>query len=71
MKYVTAGIAFVLIWFGTSFLIGLILVFIIKPDYPVLVGVGFDWINLPGTIIGFFAGLHSARATIRKAKEKE
>jgi len=45
--------------------------FIIRPEHAVLVGVGCDWINLPGTIIGFFAGLHSARATIRKAKEKK
>ena len=71
MKYVVAGIAFILIWFFSSFLIGLLLVLIFRPDHHVVIGVGLDWINLPGTIIGFFAGLHSAKATIRRANAKE
>jgi len=71
MKYVVAGISFILIWLFSSFLIGLLMVIIIKPDRPVVVGVGFDWINFPGTIVGLFAGLHSAKATIRRANAKE
>jgi hypothetical protein len=70
MKYIVAGIAFVFIWFAVSFLTGLVLVFIIKPQHPVLIGIGLDWINLPGTIIGFLAGLHSAKASIRAANAK-
>jgi hypothetical protein len=70
MKYIVAVIAFVFIWFAVSFLIGLIMLAIIRPDHPVVVGIGFDWINLPGTILGFLAGLHSAKASIRAANRK-
>jgi hypothetical protein len=70
MKYVVAGITFVFIWLAASFLIGLIMLVIIRPDHPVVVGIGFDWINLPGTILGFIAGLHSAKASIRAANKK-
>jgi len=70
MKYVVAGIAFVFIWFAVSVLTGLVLMFLIKPDHPVVVGIGFDWLNLPGTILGFLAGLHSAKASICAANKK-
>ena len=71
MKYVVAVVGFIFIWFFSSFLIGLLMILIFKPDHPVIVGVGLDWLNIPGTIIGFFAGLHSAKATIRRANAKE
>lgn len=70
MKYITAAIAFIFVWFVSSLLIGFILVLIIRPDRPVFIGIGFDWINLPGTILGLLAGLHSAKATIRTANAK-
>jgi len=70
MKYIVAGIAFVFIWFAVSFLTGLIMLAIIKPDPPVVVGIGFDRINLPGTVLGFLAGLYSAKASIRAANKK-
>jgi len=71
MKYIVAVVGFIFIWFFSSFLIGLLMVLIFKPEHNVVVGVGLDWLNIPGTIIGFFAGLHSAKVTIRRANAKE
>ena len=70
MKYVTATIAFLFIWLASAFLIGLVIAMFVKVDHPIMIGIGFDPLNLPGTIIGLLAGIHSARATIRKANAK-
>lgn len=67
MKYIAAGISFVIIWFAVAVLTGLVLAFIFRPERPAVL----NWINLPGTILGFFAGLHSAKASIRIANKKK
>ncbi len=35
------------------------------------VGIGGEWWNLPGTVLGILGGLHSARATIRGKKKRK
>jgi len=35
------------------------------------VGIGGEWWNLPGTVLGVLGGLHSARATIRGKKKRK
>jgi hypothetical protein len=35
------------------------------------VGIGIGWRNLPGTLLGIWAGVHSWRVSLRKAAEKE
>ena len=35
----------------------------------VLVGIGLDWRNLPGTLLGLLAGIHSWRASLRAAEK--
>jgi hypothetical protein len=34
-------------------------------------GLGLEWWNLPGTLLGLFAGLQSARASLRAKKKIE
>jgi hypothetical protein len=36
-----------------------------------LVGIGLDWRNAPGTILGLLAGIQSARASLRAGRKKE
>ena len=57
-------------WFTSAFLIGLGIAMFMKIDHPVALGIGFDRLNLPGTIIGLLIGIHSARATIKRANQK-
>jgi len=35
------------------------------------VGIGTDWRNIPGTILGILAGIQSWRVSLRKADEKK
>jgi len=34
-------------------------------------GISLDWRNLPGTILGLFAGVQSFRASVRGPKKKD
>jgi hypothetical protein len=65
MKLFAAVLSFFFMWFAVAVIVGWGVLFLFPPQSPVIVGVGFDWRNLPGTMIGFFAGLHSARAALR------
>jgi len=65
MNYVVAGIGFVVVWFVVAIVCSFVMEEILPPpqDNAVLV-------FLPGTIVGFFAGLHSWRASLRVAGKK-
>jgi hypothetical protein len=71
MKYITAGISFLFIFFGVAIIVGIVMVMVFPSEQErVLVGVGTNGRNLPGTILGFLAGIQSWRVSIRKAEEK-
>ncbi len=35
-----------------------------------MAGIGLDWRNLPGTILGLLAGIQSFRASVREPDKK-
>ena len=71
MKWIVAGISFLFVWFGVALICGFVLLMIWPTQGPALVGIGMDWRNLPGTILGILAGVQSWRVSLRKAREKE
>ncbi|MGA2604097.1 MAG: hypothetical protein ABSG14_07700 [Verrucomicrobiia bacterium] len=71
MKYVVAAISFLFVWLGVAVVCGMIMVMVFPTQRATVVGIGGDWRNLPGTILGVLAGVQSWRVSLRKAKEKE
>jgi len=71
MKYIVAGISFLFVWVGVAVICGFIMLMVFPTQGQALVGIGMDWRNLPGTILGIWAGLHSWRVSLRKVQEKE
>ncbi|HTI97294.1 MAG TPA: hypothetical protein VL527_00215 [Dongiaceae bacterium] len=67
LRYIVGAIGFVLVWFVVAIVvgIGMALLFPPPPGTQVLLGIGFDWRNLPGSILGLLAGIQSFRASIR------
>ena len=72
MKYFMATFAFLFMFVGTAIVCGIIMNMVFPPSHDIFfAGVGLDWRNLPGTVLGLLAGIHSARVSIRKAKDRE
>lgn len=71
--YIVGVIAFLLVWVVVAVVIGLGMeeLFPSPADRLVISGIGLDWRNLPGTILGLLAGAHSFRACVRGRKKKE
>ena len=66
MRYVAGVIGFLLCWVVVVFFVGLAMILVFPPNHEhVLVGLGLNWRNLPGTILGLLAGIHSFRASTR------
>jgi hypothetical protein len=71
-KYFAATFAFIFVLFGTAMLCGFLMNMLFPPSHDLIfAGIGLDWRNLPGTVIGLFAGIHSAKVSIRKGRERE
>ncbi len=71
MKYFTALFTFLFSFLGVAFIVGLALLLIFPTKGPAVVGIGLDWRNLPGTILGLWAGIHGWKTVMRKARAKE
>jgi hypothetical protein len=72
MRYIVAGVGFLLVWIVIAVVVGLAMLYIFPPRQPaVMVGIGTDWRNLPGTVLGFFAAAHSWRSSLRIAAAKD
>ena len=70
IRYVVGIIGFLLVWCVVAIVIGLVMAFLFPPTGDrAMVGIGMDWRNLPGTVLGLLAGVHSFRASIREPKE--
>jgi hypothetical protein len=71
MRYIVGFIGFLLVWFVVAVLVGFIVTFFIPPadGHIVQLGIGMDWRNLPGTILGLLAGIQSFRASVRPKKK--
>lgn len=66
MRYVVGVIGFLLVATVVAVVVGFVMVVIFPPvGEPILVGIGLNWRNLPGTILGILAGVHSFRASVK------
>ncbi len=62
LRYFFGTIWVLFVWLMVAVIVGLIVALIFPPHGDrVMVGVGLDWRNLPGTILGFFAARQSWR----------
>jgi Na+/H+-dicarboxylate symporter len=70
-RYIVGIIGFLLVWVVVAIIIGVIvaLLFPPPPGDRFLVGVGMNWRNLPGTVLGLLAGIQSFRASTRAPKK--
>lgn len=72
IRYAVGVIGFLLVWFIVAVIVGLGMTTLFpRPGGSVvMVGIGPDWRNVPGAILGFFAGIQSFRASTRERKKK-
>lgn len=72
LRYVFGTIWVIFVWLVVAIVVGLIMVLVFPPSGGgnVLVGIGLDWRNLPGTILGFFAARQSWRTHVRRPIQK-
>jgi Na+/H+-dicarboxylate symporter len=68
VRYIVGAIGFLLVWFVVAVVIGFVMGAIFPPPNGryIFAGIGLDWRNLPGTILGLLAGIQSFRASVRK-----
>ncbi len=63
---------FLLCWLVVAVVVGLAMFLIFPPLHGppyTMVGSVLDWRNLPGTVLGLFAGIHSFRASMKEPRE--
>jgi hypothetical protein len=70
VRYIVGIIGFLLVWFVVAVVVGFIITFFVPPanDERVALGIGLNWRNLPGTILGLLAGIQSFRVSVRGKK---
>lgn len=73
VRYIVGAIGFLLVWFVVALVVGFIVTIIFPPANggTIMFGIGFDWRNLPGDILGLLAGIHSFRASVRRSQMKD
>ena len=67
IRYIVGAIGFLLVSFVVAMMVGFIVIFFFPPanGERVMLGLGLDWRNLPGTVLGLLAGIQSFRASVR------
>ena len=72
VRYIVGAIGFLLVWFVVAVVVGAIMAMIFQRpgERVVMAGIGLDWRNIPGTILGALAGVQSFRASIKERKKK-
>jgi hypothetical protein len=67
IRYIVGAVGFLLVWGVVAIVVGYVITFFVPPPHgeTVRLGVGLDWRNLPGTILGLLAGIQSFRASVR------
>jgi hypothetical protein len=73
IRYVVGVIGFLLVWFVVAVVVGLVVTFFFPPAHGEMVrlGIGLQWRNLPGDILGLLAGIQSFRASVREPKKND
>jgi hypothetical protein len=72
-RYIVGTIGFLLVGFVVAVIVGFIMAMVFPPppgEY-VHVGIGLNWRNLPGTILGLLAGIQSFRASVKGKRKSE
>jgi hypothetical protein len=71
-RYIVGAIGFLLVWFVVAVVVGLGVTLIFPvTEGRAFSGIGFDWRNLPGTILGLLAGIQSFRVSVRVPRKNE
>lgn len=72
VRYTVGIVGFFLVWFLVAVIVGMIMaIFFQRPNQQLIfAGIGLDWRNIPGTILGLLAGIHSFRASIKRRNGK-
>ena len=71
VRYVVGAIGFLLVWVVVAGVIGFVMVMIFPPaGKTVMVDIGLDWRNIPGTLLGLLAGVQSFRRSVRPPQKK-
>ena len=66
VRSTVGAIGFFLVWFVVAVIVGWIMALLFPPSSGTFaVGIGLDWRNIPGTILGMLAGIQSFRASVK------
>jgi hypothetical protein len=67
VRLIVGLIGFLLVWFVVAVLVGFIMSMLFpRPGaHSMVVGIGMDWRNIPGTVLGLLAGIQSFRASTK------
>jgi len=67
VRFIVGVIGFLLVWFVVAVLVGVVMAMVFpRPgEQLVMAGIGLDWRNIPGAILGCLAGFQSFRASIK------
>lgn len=70
VRFIVGVIGFLLVWFVVAVLVGLAMAMLFprRGEQVVMVGIGLDWRNIPGAILGCLAGIQSFRASTKERK---
>jgi hypothetical protein len=70
VRYIVGVIGFLLVWFVVAVVVGFVVTFFMPPanGEHIVLGIGLNWRNLPGTILGLLAGIQSFRVSVRGKK---
>ena len=71
IRYIVGAFGFILVGLFTAVLVGVVM-FVLFPSrgHALVAGIGLDWRNVPGTILGLLAGWQSFRASVGGTKPK-
>jgi hypothetical protein len=72
VRYVVGAIGFLLAWLVVAFVIGGGVAMLFPPSSGgFIAGFSLDWRNLPGNVLGLFAGIQSYRASVRGPQKSD
>jgi hypothetical protein len=71
MRYIVGAIEFLFAWCVVFVGVGLVVMYFFPPPRGEAMGffIGWDWRNLPGALLGLFAGIQKFRASVRGSKD--
>jgi hypothetical protein len=64
LRYLFGSFWCLLVWLLVAVFTGFVLALAFPPAAPVVVGLGLDWRNLPGTLLGLLAARQSWRTHV-------